>query len=91
MSAQYVGGVSIRSRDGAPSPKGCVVIGQPTGEQEMSTRSPLPWGRFVRVNSTGITRSSACVPVVTGTHAPGRGKKVEWLRGWLRDRYHHCI
>ena len=31
------------------------------------------------------TRSFACVPVVAGTHAPGRGEGVEGLRGWSRD------
>ena len=30
MSAIFVGGVSIRSRDGTPSRKGCVVNGQMT-------------------------------------------------------------
>ena len=30
------------------------------------------------------TRSSACVPTVAGTHAPGRGEGVEGLGGWLR-------
>ena len=38
-----VGGVSIRSRNGAPSRKGCVVNGQLTqGKQQMSTPSPPP-------------------------------------------------
>ena len=31
------------------------------------------------------TRSSACVPVVAGTHAPGRGEGVEGLRRWFGD------
>ena len=36
-----VGGVSIRSRNGAPSRKGCVVNGQMTyGKQQMTTPSP---------------------------------------------------
>ena len=39
-----VGGVSTRSRNGAPSRKGCVVNGQITqGNQQMSTPSPTPW------------------------------------------------
>ena len=29
------------------------------------------------------TRSSACVPAVAGTHAPGRGEGVVGLRRWL--------
>ena len=33
----------------------------------------------------GNTRSSACAPAVGGTHAPGRGEGVEWLRRWLGD------
>ena len=28
------------------------------------------------------TRSSACVPAVADTHAPGRGEGVEGLGGW---------
>ena len=38
------------------------------------------------------TRSSACVPAVAGTHAPGRDEGVEGLRRWLGDtpEYHHC-
>ena len=31
------------------------------------------------------TRSSACVPAVAGTHAPGRGEGVEGLIIWLGD------
>ena len=42
MSAQMLGGVSIRSRNGAPSRKGCVVNGQMTKASNKGVRPPPP-------------------------------------------------
>ena len=42
------GGVSIRSRNGAPSRKGCVVNGQMTNKQQMSTPPSHPSCRKIK-------------------------------------------
>ena len=47
MCTQMLGGVSIRSRNGAPPRKGCVVNGQmATGKQQMITHLPAPHRDF---------------------------------------------
>ena len=44
-----------------------------------------PRGGVVSNTNEVHTRSSACVPTVAGTHAPGRGEGVEGLTRWLGD------
>ena len=69
-----VGGVSIRSRNGTPSRKGCVVNGQRTKASNKLVRPPAPAplispNRFVRVvRSSNYKNSEQCFCVVFAFH-----------------------
>ena len=43
------------------------------------------WPQTAKQEGIRHARSSACLPAVAGTHAPGRGEGVEGSRRWLGD------
>ena len=54
MSAQNVGGVSIRSRNGAPSRKGCVVNGQTMAKANNKGKAPTRQLHSIPIDVSGI-------------------------------------